>query len=58
MDKTFEYEIRHINKQYSEIKVITEMVEKGYRLVAVSPYDGGNSLYFEREIQKKEVSNG
>lgn len=48
----YEYEIRNVNHKYSEIKVIEEMVEKGYRLVAVAYYDGGRSLYFERLKQQ------
>lgn len=56
MDSRFEYEIRHINNYISEVKVIKEMVARGYRLVAVSPYIGGNSLYFEKEI--KPTTNG
>ena len=46
----YEYQIRHINNGNSELKVISEMVKEGYRLIAVSPYYGGNSLYFERPI--------
>lgn len=52
--QTFEYEIRHINNCNSEIKVIDEMAGKGYRLVAVSPYCGGNSMYFERMKQQAD----
>ena len=51
-EKSFEYNIRHINNNIIEAKVINEMVGKGYRLVAVSPYGSGNSLYFERINQK------
>jgi len=51
----YEYSIRHVNKWNNEIKVINEMAEQGYRLVAACPYDCGTSLYFEREKQK-EVS--
>ena len=53
-EKTFEYEIRHINNYNSEMKVINEMVGKGYRLVAVSPYCSGNSMYFERMEQQAD----
>ncbi len=50
----YEYQIRHINHgaiHISELGVINEMVAQGYRLVSVAPYDGGNSLYFERPKQ-------
>lgn len=59
MNNTYEYEIRHINNWNSEIEVINQMVEKGYRLIAVSPYRCGNFLYFEREKQVvKTNTNG
>jgi hypothetical protein len=44
----YEYQIRNVNIGKSEANVIEQMVEQGYRLVAVAPYQGGNSLYFER----------
>lgn len=46
----YEYESRCINRGNSESKTITAMAAQGYRLVAVSPYDIGNQLYFERLI--------
>lgn len=48
------YEIRCINHGMGEMNVITEMVEKGYRLVSVAPYEGGNALYFEREKKSEQ----
>jgi hypothetical protein len=55
MSQQFEYDIRHINRWNSEMKVINEMAAKGYRLVAASPYCSGNSFYFERP--KQEIKN-
>ena len=49
----YEYQIRHINYGKSESKVIEQMVEEGYRLVAVAPYETGKSLYFERPKQEE-----
>lgn len=40
-----------VNIGTSEMKVINEMVEEGYRLIVVAPYYGGNTLYFERPKQ-------
>lgn len=48
----YEYESHCINRGHSESKTISMMAEKGYRLVAVAPYDIGNQLYFERPISK------
>lgn len=48
----YEYQVRHVNHGKSELGVINEMVEQGYRLVAVAPYHGGDSLYFERPKQQ------
>lgn len=47
----YEYEIRNINWQYSEMKTIEKMAENGFRLIAVANYNGGRSLYFERQKQ-------
>lgn len=49
----YEYEIKNVNWKYSEMDVIESMALNGWRLVSVANYDGGRSLYFEREKNKE-----
>ena len=52
----YEYQIRHVNRPHSVLYAIEEMANDGWRLVAASEYDGGNSLYFERLKSKNKDS--